>query len=629
MKIQDTSRNDLPPRDLARPRVPLTIGPRAHRRPMGEWLIGAMLFVASAAFVLWQDSRLTVLWDLSYILENATRIAQGQLPYRDFPFPYAPLTFVMQALIIKLCGRVVLHHYLYAAAASGCATVLTWRILLRLLGASALPSRLAAFLFAAPLLFLGTGGILPLPFYDADCTLAILFCIWLLLRVEARNWPPRATFVIGLLLGVPLFIKQNTGLAFLIAAALCIGWLLLRGIAGRILLLLLSAGTALGFAALLIHVTCGLHNYYNWTVRFAASRRLPSVATMLGFYRDPALIWMYALFAVGIAVFLAARQSHSKRTARLPRTPQSHPSKRTARLPGAPESRSRSHALACWTGCAMLSLPFLWTVAALALQADDSDRAEALLHLWPVLLAASFAFALWRLPHAASFADLVPFVLWGTIHGAFLSQQLWGSTYALWPLLMILIASTLCTLAPRQEQPGARPNPAAAPLTAFSAVVSLALLIAGGHYAISLERLSYADLSGDVLHHSALPPLRGLAMRGDWLPDFEELVAYADREIPLQDALLMVPGEDLFYFTTGRSPQFPVIMFDNTVNPYSAEQVAALAHARNVRWVIVKRTLQLREEPVAFRAQLMGLVARDYEKVESLNNYDIYRRRQD
>ena len=57
---------------------------------------------ASAAVCVWQNCRLTVMWDASYILENASRIAAGDVPYRDFPFPYAPLTFALQALIIKL-----------------------------------------------------------------------------------------------------------------------------------------------------------------------------------------------------------------------------------------------------------------------------------------------------------------------------------------------------------------------------------------------------------------------------------------------------------------------------------------------------------------------------------------------
>ena len=112
-----------------------------------DFLTGAFLFLATAAFVFWQNTHLTVLWDLSYILENATRISLGQLPYRDFPFPYAPLTFLTQAAIIKLFGRAVLHHYLYASAAAGCATLLTWRILLRLLrqlAAARAPHRLSA-----------------------------------------------------------------------------------------------------------------------------------------------------------------------------------------------------------------------------------------------------------------------------------------------------------------------------------------------------------------------------------------------------------------------------------------------------------------------------------------------------
>ena len=57
-------------------------------------LLAFLLFGATAAVVLWQNSRLTILWDLSYILENASRMAAGQRPYRDFPFPYAPLTFL-------------------------------------------------------------------------------------------------------------------------------------------------------------------------------------------------------------------------------------------------------------------------------------------------------------------------------------------------------------------------------------------------------------------------------------------------------------------------------------------------------------------------------------------------------
>jgi hypothetical protein len=171
-------------------------------------------------------------------------------------------------------------------------------------------------------------------------------------------------------------------------------------------------------------------------------------------------------------------------------------------------------------------------------------------------------------------------------------------------------------------------QPSTLPLVAFTAVASLVLLITGSYYALSHERLDYVDLSGDTLAHSRLGALRGLAMRGNWIPDFEELVAYTGREIPHGDAILMLPGEDLFYFTTGRTPQFPVVMLDNTVNPYNAAQVVQLTRQCNVRWLIIKRTLQLQEEPLSFRPQLLGLLSHDFESVESLNNYAIYRRKQ-
>src|SRR5881398_3338269 len=91
------------------------------------------LFLATALVVVWQNSRLAVLWDLSYTLENSYRISLGDIPYRDFPLAHPPITFLIQAALIKLTGRVFFHHELYCAAVGGLATLLTWRILLNLL----------------------------------------------------------------------------------------------------------------------------------------------------------------------------------------------------------------------------------------------------------------------------------------------------------------------------------------------------------------------------------------------------------------------------------------------------------------------------------------------------------------
>src|SRR5689334_23661484 len=150
-----------------------------------DWLIALCVAGASAAIVFWQNSHLAVLWDLSYILENSYRMSLGQIPYRDFPFPYAPLTFLTQAALIKLTGRVFFHHVIYCAVVNGLSVLLTWRILLRILHATR-NQRLIALVLTTPLAVLSVYRIFPHPFYDCDCTFVVLLCLFLLSRFQDR-----------------------------------------------------------------------------------------------------------------------------------------------------------------------------------------------------------------------------------------------------------------------------------------------------------------------------------------------------------------------------------------------------------------------------------------------------------
>ena len=234
-----------------------------RRRPWGEWLAGLLLFAASAAVVVWQNSRLGVLWDASYILENSYRISLGDVPYRDFPFPYAPLTFLTQAAIIRLTGRVFWHHTVYCAAAGGVSAVLTWRILLNLLRPAVPRARWVAYALSAPLAVLGIYAVFPHPFYDPDCTLAVTGCVLLLQLAERKSFPPPLAFLAGAALVVPLFVKQNTGLAFLLSAALALAALAAveawHGRAARgHFWLLAGVVAALAASLLLIQLTAGL-----------------------------------------------------------------------------------------------------------------------------------------------------------------------------------------------------------------------------------------------------------------------------------------------------------------------------------------------------------------------------------
>ena len=117
-------------------------------------------------------------------------------------------------------------------------------------------------------------------------------------------------------------------------------------------------------------------------------------------------------------------------------------------------------------------------------------------------------------------------------------------------------------------------------------------------------------------------------MRGDYLPDFEELVAYTGQNIPRDDKILLLPGEDLFYYTTGRRPKFPVLLFDVTNNPYNADQILDLVRSQDVQWLIVKNDLQIEaDQTIDNKDKIFEVLKPEFKHVESLNNYEIYRRK--
>ena len=83
----------------------------------------------------------------------------------------------------------------------------------------------------------------------------------------------------------------------------------------------------------------------------------------------------------------------------------------------------------------------------------------------------------------------------------------------------------------------------------------------------------------------------------------------------------MIPGEDLFYYATGRRPQFPVLVFDHTVNPYDPGEILELSRSRRIGWLIVKRNVQLEQDPVEDKDRLLKVLRQDFKPVKSLDNY--------
>jgi len=572
--------------------------------PVRDLFVAIALFLATTGFVLWQNSQVAVLWDLSYLLDTSYRISLGQMPYRDFPLVHPPLTFLIQAVLMRFAGRVYPLQIAYAALVGGLGSVIAWRILLSTLRERVQHAWTVSLLLAAPLSVVGIYSIYPHPIYDCDCTFAILVAVFLLQRFGPnevsgssvlRKWVRPA--LTGAAVVLPVFFKQNMGLPFLLAVVAGVLSLLaarLLGVTKRSiafdrpdtadLLRLLATITAVFLAALaLIQLLAGLGNYLHWTVRFAGERRLPGFADMLAVYHQPAFLWTLPTLAAGLLLL------HSRYASKL------------------------------WgeiLGICLVSAPFLGSIVFLFLNDDLDERGDNLLALWPLLLLVSAFFAIAQLRKGITLARLMPFFVLAAIHGTFLSQQLWGSTYAIWPLLMVLVAQILTSI----------PQTSRLSALTLATAISATFLVCGSFYAVGHERLNYIQIPDTPLSRATLPALRGIADRGPFLPDFEELVRFADKEIPVQDGLLLLPGEDPFYFATGRAPQFPVLLLDRTTDPYSPEELLATARSHDTQWVIVKRRLQLNDDPLPQRERVMALVASEFTLYRKLNGYDVYRR---
>lgn len=630
-----------------------------------DWLAALGLFAATAGVVVWQNAHVAVLWDLAYVLDTATRIALGQMPYRDFPLVHAPLTFLVQAAIIRLTGRVYWHHIVYMAAMGGAGTVLAWRIALRLLGEVrgewVRGAWWMALMITAPLIVLGIYCVYPFPSYDCDCCFWILVAVWALLLAEDEDnqsgvrlglvvpHPSRekmrdgwgtddfvpGAFAAGLLACVPLFFKQNMGLPFLAAVvvAAVLLWIFQRD---RVQIYILT-GVAAGMTGALValHFTAGIGNCLHWTFQFASQRRLPGLQVMASIYSDPNLLWMLGCVAAGtLLVGWTQAVSHSSRENKDGFLPgravvDSHPSYKNKNV-----ARMGHPAVVSVLGFFLLAAPFIWTLASLFVYHDADERGDVLLALWPLLLAVAAVAAIAMLvrERRLTLRLLVPFILLAAVHGTLMSQQLWGSTYGIWPLLVLLFAGILAAFGSGGSRgflaPVIHPSDNGPSLGApvMAVVFSVTLVVCGAFYTASEERLTYAQIPAGPAAWSEFPELAGMATPGPWMPEFDELLRYAAAKIPPEDGIVLIPGEDPFYFATGRVPQFPVLLFDPTTNPYSPEQAAELARERDVHWLIVKRGLQLTGDPSSKTPAMRQALEAEFSLVDRLRGYDVYHR---
>src|SRR3989338_6522318 len=213
---------------------------------------------------------------------------------------------------------------------------------------------------------------------------------------------------------------------------------------------------------------------------------------------------------------------------------------------------------------------------------------------------------------------LLPLVFILVANASFLAQGIVGSTYGIWPFFFFMIALVFRNI----QLPS---------LKYFFTLLALIWSLALGTYIHLNTRLNYivSDGAPEKASHRLL---EGLGTPGPWIPNFEGLLETTEREIPPQDPILTVPGEDPFYVFSGRTPPLPYEQINLYTFPPEAERAIEEAIRLKIKWVIVKDPLQNKIKiPYGYKdlTQLMSTLNRHYNVHRVLPGYVIYLMKED
>ncbi len=545
-------------------------------------IVVVLLACVSSAIVLFQSWRIAVLYDLSYIIEHAYRISWGDIPYKDFGIPHPPGTFLIQAFIIKIFGVSLFNHIVYSAIVSALTVLLTHIIILKLSRDKGLSVALTL-----PIAITGGYGIYSYPFYDPDSMFWVLVAILFIIHMRERVYPTLETFLVGMAVCIPPLFKQNTGLMFLVlshAALIAIGFN--RREPKKYLVFLAGTIAASGAILWICYATAGLLNVFHWTFEVASMARPLSLDRIISDFLNKVVFVGLLLWIIAWVVLLNSTGI---------------------------VSRARRAAAA---GLFIAPTVVIPTAGSIFLGKDFFSYA---LNVWPITLVALLALCvgnLWREKTKICFHFLLALIVFGVTIASFLSQGVWGSTYGIMPLLVIMFC-LIVVLAPRVT-----PSVDVSALRVAVLLQGLILAFVMTGYVWKNQRMVYVHLEGEP-HNVRQSTLRGLNTPGPWLPEMEAFLEFAKREFSSNEGVMLVPGEDPFHFALQRRPAFPVLTFDQTVCPYTDEQLYQMAREKQIRWLVVKRNLQAKG--TWDFSHLVQTFQRGFMLYKQFPGYDVYR----
>jgi hypothetical protein len=579
------------------------LGERGVWRQAVQWLAVCVLAVGAGAVHQWQTGRIGVLGDYAYIVDTAWRIAQGEVMYRDFGLPHSPLTFHVQATLIRVFG------FSYGVTAWYCTVVNVVYVVLTYGLVRVLVPGWSGVALCVPLVWLAPHCIYPHPFYDPDVCLLVLLSLNLLQWVATRRVGAVVAFLGGVTAVLPALAKQNVGYPYVVlvvGAVVWWGWLRGRwvgaGAGSRgegkgeskaegtaeldvVGLRWFGAGVVVGVvgAAVWLGLTCGLGNYWRW-VFASASRRL------VGLVLIPEIYGNYESWALGGLMVLGWWLWQRKGE-------------------GARPSWVATASATLLLGPFVVMSTITWLCGGLFVVGYN----HPLLSLWVPVMILTLVVGLWQLPAVLSASQpvrvMLPWIAVILTFFSFLSQGHTKSSYGVWALFVLMVASVVRV----------RNDPWQ---LLICWIFAITLTLTAIPYVYRNIRLRYIDRRGKTLQTVTSGSFRGFTVHVPHLSNFFELLDFVTKYIPESEPVVCVPQEDPFYVMTGRRNPLPMVIFDRTAMPFSPEEIVEEAERRRVKWVIVKRVLQIRH--LAWEVEgIPEAFSEKYTTVARLSGYDI------
>jgi hypothetical protein len=569
------------------------------------WVFASAWALLSGVVVYIQSFRWVPLGDYANMVEYAYKIFCGALPFRDFMTPYPPGTFYIMSWLMKLFGVSNMVFKIYVVFLQVLIVLLTYAILQKLNR-----DRSLNLILILPLAFVGH-AMFPFPVYDIHAHLFVLVAIGLFIAImnrEIKSSP--ALFLYGVLVALPMFFKQNVGVGMIVAAYL--GLLILLFMATKPLRLAdfmtVLSGSVLvfAFALFLLYKNDLLVKAYHDIFSFPALNRNP-----LQSLYEIALNFLSAKFLVLYASFFLTIVAVNKIKKR-----------KLLTISGDAINLALLVSFFAVPVSLFLVMFLKFRLAGMAANAFAivSKVYRYFGGLWYLVFLILVVLLLLKIKRrgirALDYLDVLSVQIMIISLFQFLAQKLLSAA-SIWPLLLIL----LCYI--RREVTAAFNFDLLPQIRLFILLLVpvCAFWLFASNSAWYQNHLSFNFKPP----RSSTENLKGLACEGDVIPIMDSMFRFVEKEIPFNESIATLPGEDPFYFTSGRKSLMSYLhLIDHTYN-YDAERVWQEMKEKNIGWIIVKTETQVKV--YTNTEALLKHIMNECDLYAQIRGYEIYKRR--